>query len=287
VKITIEVGSKLYAPPAAPGKQAPGAELPGVEPPPELKIPADAIAKIKPLPLPPIPDDPPPHEGAMLDLPEIVEPPDLLTIELLEALPGRPISGERLVRPDGTISLGFYGDIHVRGLTVSQVKEKVILHMRKHLIDDVLGLVEMDENGKWTEIAPKDSMRVFVQISAYNSKIFFVKGDVGSPGTFPVKGNETVLDVLTRAGGLTSTADRKNIRLVRPGRGGKPARVYPIDYEAIVEGGDREKNYQVFADDRIIVDRSPAGRHERVLEAGRVPIREVASPSSRVRTARR
>src|SRR5262249_34228226 len=34
----------------------------------------------------------------------VVEPPDLLLVEVLEALPGRPISGERLVRPDGSIS---------------------------------------------------------------------------------------------------------------------------------------------------------------------------------------
>src|SRR4051794_18067205 len=30
--------------------------------------------KIKPLPLTPIPDDPPPHEGAMIELPHFVEP---------------------------------------------------------------------------------------------------------------------------------------------------------------------------------------------------------------------
>ena len=58
---------------------------------------------LKPQPLPSIPDDPPPHEGAMISLPHLVEPPDLVLVEVLEALPGRPISGERLVRPDGKI----------------------------------------------------------------------------------------------------------------------------------------------------------------------------------------
>ena len=74
---------------------------------------------LKPHPWPSVPDDPPPHEGAMIDLPLVVEPPDLVIIEVLEALPGRPISGERLVRPDGNINLGFYGEIHVRGLTLA------------------------------------------------------------------------------------------------------------------------------------------------------------------------
>ena len=74
----------------------------------------------------------------------VVEPPDLILVEVLEALPGRPISGERLVRPDGKISLGFYGDVYVAGLTLPEVKEKIVLHLRKYLTDEVLGLVEID-----------------------------------------------------------------------------------------------------------------------------------------------
>ena len=77
----------------------------------------------------------------MIELPYVVEPPDLIMIEVLEALPGRPISGERLVRNDGMISLSFYGEIYVRGLTSTQIKEKVVLHLRKFLPDEVLGLV--------------------------------------------------------------------------------------------------------------------------------------------------
>lgn len=102
---------------------------------------------LTPKPVPEIPDNPPPHEGAMIDPPEYrVEPPDLLLVEVLESLPGRPISGERLIRPDGTISLGFYGDVHVRGLTVTQVKVKVIKHLRRFLTDEVLG-IEVVEDG--------------------------------------------------------------------------------------------------------------------------------------------
>ena len=55
---------------------------------------------------------------------------------MLEALPGRPITGERLVRPDGKVSLGFYGEIYVAGLTTTEIKEKVVLHLRKFLNDE-------------------------------------------------------------------------------------------------------------------------------------------------------
>ena len=56
-----------------------------------------------------------------------------------KALPGRPISGERLVRPDGKIDIGFYGEVYVRGLTLEQVKVAIIKHLRKFLDDEAVG----------------------------------------------------------------------------------------------------------------------------------------------------
>ena len=50
--------------------------------------------------------------------------------------------------------------------------------------------------------------------------------------------NETVLDALTFAGGLIPTAEPKDIHLVRPRGGGKPAKVYKVDLEAIRDKGD-------------------------------------------------
>src|SRR5947209_14860445 len=86
-----------------------------------------------------------PREFRKVSMPDyVVEPPDLLLVEVLEALPGRPISGERLVRPDGTITLGFYGDLYVSGLTMKEIKEKLVIHLRNYLQDDILGLIGED-----------------------------------------------------------------------------------------------------------------------------------------------
>src|SRR5262245_1813991 len=151
-----------------------------------------------------------PREFTKVSLPDyVVEPPDLVLVEVLEALPGRPISGERLVRPDGKISLGFYGELYVAGLTTNEIKEKLVLHLRKFLPDEVLGLWKIDDNqtpadlddDKQVEVAPVDSDRVFVDVTAYNSKVYYVQGDVASPGRMPITGNETVLDAINYAGG--------------------------------------------------------------------------------------
>ncbi len=210
-----------------------------------------------------------PVELNKVSMPEyIVEPPDIIVVEVLEALPGRPISGERLVRPDGTISLDFYGNVYVAGLTVQEIKEKIVIHLRKYLSDDVLGLIdyELDENGdpdftKPIPLAPKDSDRIFIDVTAYNSKVYYVMGDVNAPGRLPITGNETVLDALTYAGGLSPTASVPNIRLVRPAPPGACCdQLLPVNYEAIVHTGDTTTNYQLMPGDRLVVYRDPIVR---------------------------
>jgi polysaccharide biosynthesis/export protein len=196
----------------------------------------------------------------------VVEPPDLVQIEVLEALPGRPITGERLVRPDGKISLGFYGDLYVAGLTTDEIKEKVVIHLRKFISDAVLGLVEYDENGQIWPTAPIDSNRVFVDVTSYNSKVYYIQGDVVQPGRLPITGNETVLDAINYAGGLLPTAATQDIRLVRPAPPGACCQqVLPVNYAAIVNAGDTTTNYQLLPGDRLVVYRDPVERTGDVL----------------------
>lgn len=204
-----------------------------------------------------------PRELEKTSMPEyVVEPPDLIRIEVLEALPGRPITGERLVRPDGKISLDFYGEIYVAGLTVTEIKEKVIIHLRQFIPDETLGLLELDpETLEYRKIPPRDSDRVFVDVSAYNSKVYYVQGDVAAPGRLIFTGNETVLDAINYAGGLLPTAATQNVRLVRPAPPGACcAQVLPVNMAAIVNAGDTTTNYQLMPGDRLVVYRDPIVR---------------------------
>ncbi len=220
-----------------------------------------------------------PTEFKKVAMPDyVIEPPDLVLVEVLEALPGRPISGERLVRPDGKISLGFYGEVFVAGLTIPEVKEKIVLHLRKYLTDEILGLYEEDPaTGKLNkQVDPKDSDRVFVDVTAYNSKNYYVLGDVGAPGKLPITGNETVLDALQYAGGLLPTAAPQNIRLVRPAPPGACCeQLLPVNLAAITSGGDPTTNYQLMPGDRIVVYRDPIVRGTIFLDRLAAPFQTV------------
>ncbi|MFO0949852.1 MAG: sigma-70 family RNA polymerase sigma factor [Isosphaeraceae bacterium] len=91
---------------------------------------------------------------------------DHVLVEVLEALPGRPISGERFVRADGKMSLGFYGELYVAGMTTDEIKERVVHLLRKFLDDEVLGLIVVDvKTGKPLTVSPKETTRVFVDIT--------------------------------------------------------------------------------------------------------------------------
>jgi polysaccharide biosynthesis/export protein len=221
-----------------------------------------------------------PKEFTKVSMPEyVVEPPDLLIVEVLEALPGRQITGERLVRPDGKISLSFYGDLYVAGLTVDQIKEKVVIHLRQYLTDQTLGLIKFNERTReYEDVPPAKSDRVFVDVAAYNSKVYYVQGDVGSPGRLTIVGNETVLDAIQYAGGLLPTAAPQNIRLVRPAPPGACCdQILPVNLSAIVNVGDTTTNYQIMPGDRLVVYRDPIVRTTIFIDRLAAPFSTVLS----------
>jgi polysaccharide biosynthesis/export protein len=211
----------------------------------------------------------------------VVEPPDVLLVEVLEALPGRAISGERLVRPDGKISLGFYGDIPVAGLTLPEIKEKVIHHLQKYLNDSALGIVDIepttnvpkiDPNSKQAvTIDPKDSTTVFVDVAKSKSKFCYVQGAFLVPGRLPLTGRETILDVVNQAGGLSPEANHKEVVLYRPEPKDGSLQAMHIDIDQITMGDDLSTNYQIKPGDRLAVARLAESKADSVEPADELP----------------
>lgn len=174
----------------------------------------------------------------------IVDPPDLLVVEVLEALPGRPISGERLVRPDGKISLGFYGEVYVAGQSLKEIKGNIVTYLRKFLSDEALGLDP--------KVKPEESDRVSVDVAAMNSKGIYVMGDFAAPGRLPFTGKDTVLDVVNYAGGLLRGPENTTVRLYRQDPAGVRSRTIPIDIKEVMLGDDVSTNYALEPGDRLV-----------------------------------
>jgi len=157
-------------------------------------------------------------------------------VSLVQSRAMQQIRGEHLVRPDGTIGLGVYGSVYVAGDTLEMAKSKVEAHLSQYLLE------------------PEISLDVY----AYNSKVYYLIFDGGGYGEqvyrLPITGNECVIDAISALNGLPAISSKKHIWLARPQPGcNRCDQVLPVDWEAIVECGHTETNYQLFPGDRVYV----------------------------------
>jgi polysaccharide export outer membrane protein len=210
-----------------------------------------------------------PHEGNKQALPPyVIEPTDVLLVEFTRADAPRPLRGEFLVGPDGVINLGTYGAVRVGGLTVEQARTAIadalqrgnVKPLREKVLDKE-GKPKKDSDGKEVE-GPEIPIRneVIVDVVAYNSKFYYVIGDNGGYGAtmvrVPVNGSDTVMDALSRIGGLPNVASKNKIFVARSNLGGHELEIMPVDWCGVVRGR-AETNYQLVANDRLFIGADP------------------------------
>jgi len=145
------------------------------------------------------------------------------------------IAGEHLVRPDGQISLGVYGNVRVAGMTLDQVKQAVSVQLSNYLNDP----------------------DVRVDVLGYNSKVFYVVTDGGGNGErvdrIPFTGNETVLDAVASIQGLSDISS-KRVWVARPSPPGcAGSQVMMVDWRGITQDGVTTTNYQILPGDRVYI----------------------------------
>jgi hypothetical protein len=66
------------------------------------------------------------------------------------------------VRSDGTIGLGWSGDLKVAGLTRLQVKSTLVLRLRRFVTDEALVLSMMDESGRVKDLLTDETDRLSI-----------------------------------------------------------------------------------------------------------------------------
>lgn len=155
----------------------------------------------------------------------VVGPGDALNVMVWKE-PG--LSGTVTVRPDGFITLPLVNEVQVVGLTTEKLRATIEQKYREYVTDAY----------------------VTVRVEKIASSEIFLIGEVGKPGAYIAAGNDTVLQLLTRAGGLTPFASRHKIRILR--RAGEKITEYVVDYDAIVDG-DLKQDILLRPGDRIVV----------------------------------
>lgn len=162
-----------------------------------------------------------------------VEPGDGLLVLPSELESKIRLPADQTILADGTIDLGKYGRLLVAGRTIAEIEAGV---------KEAVKAVEKDEDVGFID----------VRLVNRQSKVFYVLGEVTTPGKFPLTGNETVLDGILAAGGMTDRSSWRDVVLVRP-TGDGPGHVLRVDYGSIVRLGAAGTNYQLLPGDRIYV----------------------------------
>jgi len=155
----------------------------------------------------------------------VVGPGDLMSVVVWKE---PSISGPVKVRPDGFITIPLVNEVQVTGMSTEDLR-KTLEEKYKPFIKDPF---------------------VTIRIEQIASSVIYVIGEVGRPAAYPALGKDTILQVLTRAGGLSVFADRDSIRIIR--RNGVSATSYIVDYNAIIKG-DFRQDILLFPGDRVIV----------------------------------
>jgi len=138
------------------------------------------------------------------------------------------MSGELLVREDGSIVLAVVGRVDLAGATPTEAGRRVTERLHGVVVD------------------PK----VTVAIVSTSAKISVV-GEVAHPGPFAVGPNDGVLDALAKAGGLSEFADKDGIFVLRRG---EPTQRIRFRYSDLVGADAKSLSFRLRNADVVVVE---------------------------------
>ena len=164
--------------------------------------------------------------GATLPPGYVIGPDDVLTVVFWRE---KDMSAEVTVRPDGKISLPLLNDIDAAGITPEQLR----LNLEK-----AAGKLMSEPNAS-------------VSVKTINSRKVYITGNVMKPGTFPLTGEMTVLQLIALAGGLQEYADSKNIVILRKVDGREQS--FKFNYKDVTKQKHPEQNIALKPGDTVIV----------------------------------
>ena len=185
-----------------------------------------------------------------------VQPPDAIRIVAPSI---KEIDGtDARIRPDGKVSLNLVGDVYVSGMSPSEIAEEI--------------------GKRLTKFYNKESINVSVDVTDFQSKKYYVFGQVFAPGVKPYTGRDTLVKVLADAG-LNEDAWPQKVVLIRPHEDQNVRQKVTVDLKQMYESGKADQNYLLEEGDLVYVPPSPLAEFRMTFEkllAPIVPMTDVA-----------
>jgi len=134
-----------------------------------------------------------------------------------------------VVPPDGIISFPLIDNINVTNLTVAKLRQFIAQKLSEFIPDATVSVMLLEVN----------SLRAYVI------------GKVNSPGEFDINLETNVMQILSKAGGLTPFASGGNINILRQ-QENKIVKI-PFDYGDVEKGKNLEQNIILTGGDVVVV----------------------------------
>jgi len=151
-----------------------------------------------------------------------VGPADVLNVRVWHE---QEFSGAVSVHPDGKITLPLVGDLAVGGMTPTQIEQVVAQALTKYVVKPL----------------------VTVTVQEVLSKKYYLDGEVAHSGEYPLVAPTTVLEAISKAGGLRDFANEKKIYILR----GEKRILF--NYKDVINGRRMDQNIALESGDHIIV----------------------------------
>lgn len=169
----------------------------------------------------------------------VIEPPDILKIDVDGAFTAAnpTVAGLHPIGPDGTVNLGGFGHVFVTGMTIDQARAaiKQALSTQVSLSRLRVDLIQVDLHDKQYSI---------LRINTNGIK---------NVRSFPLTGNETVLDAVAQVGGHSKGSDT-TILLIRSVEGNSGTKtVIPVEWNDTSSGNAMSTNPLLMPNDRIVI----------------------------------
>lgn len=134
-------------------------------------------------------------------------------------------TGPVSVHEDGNITLPLLGDLPAGGKTPNEVEKIITKSLSKYVVKPL----------------------VTVTVQEVRSKKYYMDGQVNRPGEYPLVAPTTVLEAISKAGGLQEWANRKHIYVLR---GDKRLK---FNYKQVLKGKNMDQNIKLKPGDHVVV----------------------------------
>lgn len=152
---------------------------------------------------------------------------DVLNIKVY----GEPdLSAVVKVGSDGSITMPLIGKVQAAGSTPYQLKRTIEERLRDGYLTN-------------------PDVQVFLQ--QFRERVVHVFGQVGTPGPFRLTHQDTLMEVISRAGGFTPVAKRSKVKIIRK-HNGRSTTIY-VDTTKITDKGNLQEDVPLQPGDVIIV----------------------------------